>query len=356
MKEYMIVGGGLAGIAFAETALNNGASIVMVDSGAPASSQVAAGLYNPVVLKRLTAVWKAAAVSEGVHDFYPAIERRLDVRLDHRFPVLRRFHSVEEQNNWFAASDKPALAPFLHPSVRTLSFDGISAPFGYGEVLDTGYVDTALLLKEYRNWLAAQGLLRKESFDYGRVEITDGYVRYQDMEARHLVCCDGFAISQNPFFRYLPLDGTKGELLVIRAEGLKLERHIVKAGVFLLPLGSGYFKVGATYNPVDKTYGPTASAREELLEKLSEIVTCSFEITDHMAGIRPTVKDRRALIGTHPAYGNVHILNGLGSRGVLLAPYLARQLYGSITDATGIDPEVSIARYEKKYYRTGFPS
>ena len=50
----------------------------------------------------------------------------------------------------------------------------------------------------------------------------------------------------------------------------------------------------------------------------------------HFAGVRPTVKDRRPLVGTHSGLNSIHILNGLGTRGVMLGPYLANQLFQQI--------------------------
>jgi hypothetical protein len=47
---------------------------------------------------------------------------------------------------------------------------------------------------------------------------------------------------------------------------------------------------------------------------------------EHFAGVRPTVKDRRPLVGTHAEYSAIHILNGLGTRGVMLGPSMAKAL------------------------------
>ena len=74
---------------------------------------------------------------------------------------------------------------------------------------------------------------------------------------------------------------------------------------------------------------------------------CDFTIVKQEAGIRPSVKDRRALIGEHPKYKSMYILNGMGSRGVMIAPYAARQLYKYIELGESIDKEIDIARYEK---------
>jgi glycine/D-amino acid oxidase-like deaminating enzyme len=148
----------------------------------------------------------------------------------------------------------------------------------------------------------------------------------------------------NPFFKYLPLDGTKGELFIIRAPDLDLD-VIINTSVFILPLGNDLFKVGATYNWEDKSNTPTEEGKQELVERIKEIISCDFEIVKHFAGVRPTVKDRRPLIGTHAKYKNIHILNGLGTRGVMLAPALALDLYASIEEGKPLEKAVDIKRY-----------
>ena len=52
----------------------------------------------------------------------------------------------------------------------------------------------------------------------------------------------------------------------------------------------------------------------------------SFETLTHKAGVRPAVKDRKPLIGPHPKEKNVWIFNGMGSRAILMTPYLAENL------------------------------
>jgi hypothetical protein len=160
---------------------------------------------------------------------------------------LRKFFSVEEQNNWFAASDKLALAPFLSTQLIFKKYVGIDSPYGYGEVLQTGYVDTALLLNKYRDYLKQNNLFQEESFDYDALQVESDCIHYKDIKARHIIFAEGFGMHANPYFKHLPLDGTKGELFIIKAPELDLD-VIVNTSVFILPLGNDLFKVGATYN------------------------------------------------------------------------------------------------------------
>jgi glycine/D-amino acid oxidase-like deaminating enzyme len=346
MIDYIIVGAGLAGLAFAETALQHGKSILVFDDNSLHSSSVAAGVYNPVILKRFSGISGAQQQLDAMKQYYKAVERRLNADFNHPMPVLRKFSSVEEQNNWFAASDKPALSPFLSTKLVTKPFADIASPFGFGEVLQTGFVDTKAFVCAYRRYLENNGMLVNAAFGYEALEVSGTHVSYGNTDARHIVFSEGFGIRGNPFFNYLPLAGTKGELIVIRSTELSLTDAIIKSDVFIIPLGKGLFKVGATYEWDDKTETPTQAAKSELIEKLEKLIGCAYEIVSHEAGIRPTIKDRKALIGTHPQHKNLHVLNGLGTRGVMLAPKMAQTLFDSIESGEEIAPEINIGRFK----------
>lgn len=347
MIDYLIVGSGLAGISFSEVALQNGKSILVLDNDSQNSSKIAGGLYNPVILKRFSEVWKAKEQLDVMADFYPAIEKKINCKVDFKSPILRKFFSVEEQNNWFAASDKNALAPFLSSQIISKKYPSIDSPFGYGEVLQTGYINTALLLNKYREYLKKINLFQEESFDYEALQFEADTIRYKDVQVKHIVFAEGFGMHANPYFQDLPLDGTKGELFIIKAPELDLD-VIVNTSVFILPLGNDLFKVGATYNWKDKTDLPTEEGKAELVDRIKEIINCDFEIISHFAGVRPTVKDRRPLVGTHHEHLNIHILNGLGTRGVMLGPAMAKALFDYIEFQIPLDPVIDIKRCNKK--------
>jgi glycine oxidase len=353
MVDYIIVGCGLAGIAFAETALQNGKTVTVINNQSQNSSNVAAGLYNPVILKRFTEVWQAKEQIDLLYEYYSLLETKLDVTLDYQIPLLRKFHSIEEQNNWFTASDKPNLSDFLSPNLITKKYDAIASPLGFGEVMYSGFVDTTLLLVSYKNYLLSIDSYLEETFEHDKLILNTNSIQYKNLCAKQIVFAEGYGMLSNPFFSTLPLDGAKGELLLIKAPNLKLE-VVVKTGIFILPLGNDIYKVGATYNWEDKTNTPTQAAKEELITDLKELIQCDFEIIDHLAGIRPTVKDRRPMLGTHPIHKNMYLLNGLGTRGVMLAPAMAKMLFEFIEHKTELNSYVDIKRFKNfasSFYR-----
>lgn len=351
MIDYLIVGSGLAGVAMAETLRERGRSICLFDDASRKASLVASGLYNPVVLKRLNLTWKGEELMDFSLPFYENLERRLGGQFDEKLPILRRLASAEEQNAWFEAADRPGLSRFLSARLVRNNHEGLQAPHGFGEVLETGRLHTARLLHAYREELHQAGLLRAESFAHGALEIHPDHLAYKGFRARRIVFCEGFGMRGNPFFDYLPLQGSKGELLTVRIPGLG-EKRVLKSDIFLIPLGADRYKVGATYARNDFDPEPTVRAREELTAKLRKIVNRDFEVEGQSAGIRPTVPDRRPLVGRHPEHDSLYALNGLGSRGVLLAPYAAACLAGLMEEGSPLPPEMDLSRYGKFYGRT----
>ncbi|EKB02399.1 FAD-dependent oxidoreductase [Myroides odoratimimus] len=346
MVDYIVVGTGLAGICFTEKLASEGKTFVVIDNEKRSSSLMAGGMYNPVVLKRFTDVWKVGEQLDIALPFYAALERKLGEKFIFEMPLYRRLLSVEEQNNWFHAADKPNLEKYLSPKLVRNEINGVKSPFGFGEVNYTGYVETKTLIKAYRAYLNEINSYRQEDFDYDCLSYTEDEVSYKDIVAKHIVFAEGFGMLQNPFFKDLPLDGTKGEVLLVKIPNLNID-IILKANVFLIPVGNDLYKVGATYDWEDKTDTTTEEGLRELLEGLRDVVDLDFEVVAHNAGVRPTVKDRRPLLGRSRESARIHVLNGLGTRGVLLGPFLAEKLYNNIEKAMELEENISIHRYKK---------
>ncbi|MDO5608287.1 MAG: FAD-binding oxidoreductase [Capnocytophaga sp.] len=353
MKDCIIVGGGLAGVVFAHRLAERGKTFAIISNHSQRSSEVAGGIFNPVVLKRFSAVWNASAQMQVSRDFYSAVEASLGERFFQSIPLYRKFASVQEQNDWFAASDREVLNDLLQAEVFSSSWKGIEALYGLGKVRHTG----RLLVKEFletslRYFTELQlGDYQEVSFDYKELRHTYDGVEYKGLEARRVVFCEGFGLIHNPFFNYLPLRPCKGELLTFRSPELKCDA-IVKSDGFIFRVGEDEYKIGATYGWDDLTNTPTEEARNELIHKLENIISCPYEIIAQEAAVRPTVIDRRPLLGQHPKWKNYWILNGLGTRGVMTAPYVSSILMDAIFERERIAHEMNIERFAKRYRKS----
>jgi glycine/D-amino acid oxidase-like deaminating enzyme len=342
--DYIIVGLGLAGLAFTKELEKNKKSFLVFEDNSQNSSLVAGGVYNPVVLKRFTPVWNATEQLQIALPFYRELEIQFNKKYDYKIAIYRVFKSVEEQNNWFMACDNPALSNYMDTKLLKEKHEGILASFGYGKLLNTGRIDTKSLIEDYRNYLSQRKLIRNESFQYDELKINEINVEYKDVTASKIVFCEGFGLKNNPFFNELPMQEAKGELITIHAPNLNVD-FLIKAALFVLPLGNNLYKVGATFNWKDKTQLPTEEGKNELTTKLETFITVPYTIVEHVAGIRPTVKDRRPLAGKHPKHPNLAVLNGLGTRGVMIAPTVAKSLYEHLENGIALDKEISIARF-----------
>lgn len=344
--DYIIVGCGIAGISFCEQLKRHHKTFVVFDDNSQQSSSVAGGLYNPVVLKRFTPVWKCKEQLQIALQLYKNLEAEFNVKLDYKIPVYRKFASLEEQNDWFTASDKPNLSEYLSSKLIKNDNPYIDAPYGFGEVKETGRIDVKMLLNTYKIYLIEKGIFFESAFDYTYLNIEENSINYKGVKAKQLVFADGFGIKQNPFFNHMPLVPAKGELLTIYAPDLNIN-YVLKSAIFLIPLGNHLYIVGATYEWKDLTHQITDVAKNELLDKLKKLINCSFEVVNQVAGIRPTVKDRRPLVGQHSKHKNIFVLNGLGTRGVMIGPYVAEQLLNFIEYNQPLEAEIDIKRFEE---------
>ena len=344
--DYIIVGLGLAGLAFVEELIENNKSFIVFEDDSQTSSLVAGGVYNPVILKRFTPVWNAKEQLEVALPFYNKLEQKFKLKFDEKFITKKVFKSIEDQNNWFAATDKPNLSYYLDPKLDINKYDGVLADFAYGNVKETGRINTKKLVETYRNYLREENNIKFEKFQHNLLEITSNKVLYKNIEATKIVFCEGFGLKQNPFFNYLPLNEAKGELITIYAPNLNID-FLLKSTLFVLPLGNNYYKVGATFNWKDKTSLPSKEGKEELITKLKKVINVDYKIINQTAGIRPTIKDRRPLVGMHPKHSQLNILNGLGTRGVMIAPTVAKNLFNFLESNADLSPEINITRFNK---------
>lgn len=346
--DCLIVGSGLAGLSFAETLYQNGRSFKIISDDSQQASEVAGGLYNPLILKRFTLAVNAAEQLDIAMPFYRNIETRLGVTFDYKQEVLRILHDAAEQNRWFESRDRKGYSRFMLEEFVDSPNASVSAPFKLAKVLETGRVDTAAFRKAYTQWLKSEDHLVSERFDYAQLKLAASTATYKQFEAKYVVFAEGFGLKQNPYFNYLPLQGSKGELLTIYAPKLQLQ-SVVKSSVFVIPLGDHHYRVGATYDNHQLNNHPTDAAKGYLLERLKRFLKVDFEVVAHVAGVRPSVSDRKPLVGKHPQYPVLQVLNGLGSRGVMIAPYAAKALYRNLFEGTPLDDYLTIQRFAGRF-------
>lgn len=346
--DYLIVGQGVAGTALSYTLLKQGKTVWVVDMPyAGSSSRVAGGVCNPITGRKLVKTWKADELFPFLKEFYQDLEKTLDTRFFYPRQIYRTFKSDEQRDELLEKSKQNEWSPFFDTTVNHQSYEAfLEAPIGGWQTKQGGWVDTSKLLDAYCQYLQSLGIYQKAEVQYDDIQLTENGVTWKDIEAKYLIFCQGMQGKQNPYFAQMPFRLVKGELLRIRIDEPPLE-NIISQGVFMLPLtdAPSEYLVGATYEWRDLSTTPTDKAREQLLEKLNKWLKLPFEILEQRAGVRPATLDRRPLIGLHPSHRAIGFFNGLGTKGVSLAPYFARHLVAHIEQGAPLNDEVDLMRY-----------
>ncbi|RMA66539.1 NAD(P)/FAD-dependent oxidoreductase [Ulvibacter antarcticus] len=354
--DYIVVGLGIAGISFCEQLQRHAKSFVAVDSGLNTATKVSGGVLNPVVLKRFTLAWKAKEQFSGSLQFYKELSEKLGEKLLVEMPVYRILNNVEEQNDWVVASDKRDLSPFISSEIIANINPNVIAPLGFGSVHSAGRIDPSVVVSKYKAYLQKNDSLLSETFDYSEFsevsETKEKYtVRYKNIVAKRIVFAQGAFSFENPMFpKLLTAKGklvlipNKGEYIIISAPELQLN-VLLKGPVYVIPLGNDTYKVGATYDRDNSKTETTDKAREEIVAKLKRIILCDFEIIDQEAGIRPTTIDRRPLLGTTIEKPHIAFFTGLGTHGILGAPFLSDALYNHLENNVKLPEEMDLKRW-----------
>jgi len=341
--DYLIVGFGIAGMSLAYQLESQGKSVVIIDGHEPKASIVAAGLYNPVILKRFTLAWDVENQMQYALHFYKDLGHFLKINTTEDLPIFRKFNNAEEQNNWFRSIDKPQLSKYLSPYLKESPTEGVRGAFKFGEVKHTGRVLIRKIFEAYKSKLILQDKFLQSEFNFEELRLTDTVVTYNSIKANRIVFCEGHKLKQNPYFNNLPLIGSKGSYLIIKSPNLKLNAAL-KSYYYVIPLGNDLYKFGATYGH-QFTENHDMEAKKELISRLETLVDVPYEIVDFIVGVRPTVKDRRPLLGKHPEHKQVFVMNGMGTRGVLLAPITSFYLKEFIEEGKPLPDEMDIKRF-----------
>ncbi|MBK9291254.1 MAG: FAD-binding oxidoreductase [Bacteroidetes bacterium] len=339
----LILGQGMAGSCLALELLGRGLPFHVVDHPTLSmSSKVAAGILNTLIFRYYTLSWRAVDYLDFSKHFYRQFQQKQHCRILHEVPLLRIF-GQDEQAMW---EKKASTSPFDHFMQKEpiASLAGAELPFGAGVVQAAAWLDTAAFVAKVRELLSARGLISEFRWSHNQIESRDGVYMFLEKAYSKVVFCEGYRAVDNPWLTFIPFRPVKGDVLLVRIPGFRTE-YILNKNFFLVPLGDEMFRLGSTYVWEFTDEVPRPEMAEKLLQQLRTVISQPVEVVQHTAGVRPAMADRRPVVGALPAVGNMFVFNGLGSRGGLLAPPLARYLAELMEGKSGIDAEVDPARF-----------
>ncbi len=343
--EFLIVGQGLAGTVLAYEMLKHKVSFHVISSPSKSTaSKVAAGMVNPLVFKRLTKSWMADDLIPLMIETYKTFENLLGNKFFYKKDILKPL-SEQEKQLWTERSKLPDFKKYITKITDKPSIQHISDASGYGLVTMAGYLQISKFLKLSKKFFYDRQLISDIDFTFGKIDTKKGIFDAGVIKADKIVFCEGTHLLENPFFQFVKMNPVKGEVLQIFAPSLS-EEYILNKGVFVLPVGNHRFKVGSTYEWDDLSDLPTEKGRQSITERLEKLITINYTVENHWAGVRPAMIDRRPVLGSHPQYERLFIFNGLGAKGVMLAPYFANEMIKICTlRHYAPDREISLNRF-----------
>ncbi len=340
--DYIIVGDGYAALFFAHQLIRNNKSFVLFSEGKRSASQVSAGIINPVVLKKFTTFWKAQEQIDFLKNSLQEIEEYTGRNYLIDAPIHRIFHDENEQKLWLKKSENDELISFLDKKFDHLN--GVKNDFLSGKVNQSARLDVNGFFAGLFYFLENKGFLVKEKFVYSELDTKNAV--YKNFHFQNMLFCEGMGVVNNPFFSDIPVNPNKGHHIKVKLSHSIPENITIKKKHFLFPLSEELYFYGGTYDREQLDAQIDHSAVEQLRKGLSEIYPAELEIVDANIGFRPTVKDRRPILGRHSEYCNLYVFNGLGARGILNGCYFAKSLYDFIEEDVPLPAEVSLDRFK----------
>ncbi|MEP3481055.1 MAG: FAD-dependent oxidoreductase [Fuerstiella sp.] len=361
--DTIIVGQGLAGTTLAWKLIEAGQRVLVVDAeNGHGSSRVAAGLMTPVTGKRMVCSPSFESDWNAAVRFYGQVEDRLGVPLLSQSPIIRVFDKESDRQGYLQRSDDSGF-------VKSKPWEGQLETGGKSllgvEIGPAGRLNVQQYLRSSREYFQEIGGYKTATLGFdGDIRMADNSYELLSLgaEASRMVLCQGAVLNER--FPKVPNNPVKGEIWKVRLKEAKIQK-VVHRSIWIAPdnfsniapeshvdgkaentveAAGKRYTVGATYEWRDFELSPSAKGAAELERRLAYLVKECPEVQQTLVGIRPTMKDREAVLGEHQDFRGLWVFNGLGSKGTLKSPRLADDLLKSMCGGHDITKAESYTR------------
>lgn len=338
-KNIHIIGQGIAGSVLAFLMQQSGLRVRVHDDGHKTSaSKVAAGMWNPVSFKRMSQSWIADDLLPVADSIYRKMETVLGATFYHPMELAKIFPDTKFANMWDEHSVSAEVGHYLTSKQDDVIQAQFHQPHGHGVLRNAGWLDIPTLLSSCKDYFVQNDMYEQRTIDSAFIDA----LLAQDKQA--LIIFATGTSSTELFSDKVRIIMNKGEVLTVRIKDLNLTR-IANFGKFLIPMGKDLFRLGATYEWNPAPLDTTEKSRDAIMSQLTNHYKGEVEILNHLAGYRPTTKDRRPIIGKHPENHSLVFFNGFGSKGVILIPYFAQHIIDYLEGKKDLLREVDVRRF-----------
>ena len=347
--DFIIVGQGIAGSVLSWRLIENNIKFLVInDSSKISSSNSALGLYNPITGKKFVETWNSDEIINETENFYTSIEKKLNKKFLYKKNIYRPFSSKKDSNDWELKRESKTYKKYIEKLNYESKYKFLKDSIGGVLTNRSGYLDVKKFLFLTKKYLQNKSLYIENNIKPKNIKSRKDHIEIINKKTKYLILCRGFYENESKFFSWLPFNLVKGENINIKIN--HEIKEIIQKSLLIIPTKKpNEYSVGSTYDWENLNNKVSEKGIKNLKKKIENILKCKYEIIEKQAGIRPATKDRRPFVGFHPNNNKIGIINGLGSKGISLAPYCTKVLIDNIQNHKNINREINIKRYISLY-------
>ena len=341
-SDFLIIGGGVAGLSTAQRLLQQGALVTVLERGevGQEASWAGGGILSPLC------PWN-----------YPDEVTRLTTRGAELFSAwAQELHAVTDINPEYETSGMLVLPPFDAQAAEhwcaahsAYSVQQVHAAdynlLAQGDALylpEVAQVRNPRLLRALRQHVESLGGCITEQCAVSDIVVKNGRVLALTTSSGKFIAQDYIvtagAWSKEVLGRNalrLDIKPIRGQMLLFKFDLPPLHHIVLQDDLYLIPRRDGYLLVGSTLEDVGFDQRTTHEARDLLWQRAQKLLPSLRDMTlvQHWAGLRPASPHNIPTIGRHPQLDNLYLNSGHFRYGVTMAPASAEILVNEITGA-----------------------
>ena len=341
-SDFLIIGGGIAGLSAAQRLLQQGALVTILERGkiGQEASWAGGGILSPLC------PWN-----------YPDEVTRLTTRGAGLFSAwAEELHTVTGINPEYEQSGMLVLPPFdtqmaahwcaahnAYPVHQVHATDYNLHTYNNALYLpEVAQVRNPRLLRALRQHVESLGGRIIEQCTVNDIVVENGQVQSLTT-SRGKLNAQGYIITAGAWSKEvlgqhalrLDIKPMRGQMLLFKFDVSPLRHIVLQDDLYLIPRRDGYLLVGSTLEDVGFDHRTTSEVRDMLWQRAQKILPSlrDMPLLQHWAGLRPASPHNIPTIGRHPQLDNLYLNSGHFRYGVTMAPASAEILINEITGA-----------------------